>query len=679
MHRFGMAICFMLLAPCIGFAENSGETAEIIVAEPDAFAPVTEPPCSYCSTQHRKGLIRGNDRVLAWLRAAHNGGAVPLRHFLSASRVINDTYGLFFYDPDGGYVAAYEKDYGYRLHGWRDGVMVVQSEDGTLWSALTGLAFEGPQRGARLQRIPSLVTDWSHWMMLHPESTAYDLFDGDTYLVKELPVEMNDMARESMGAVDERLEPLANVLGVEYGDVTMAYVLDGLAERDCILDTPGDEPIAVFWYEPTRSAVAYNCRLDDRQLTFYADPVSPESAPFKDRETGTRWTLAGRAVDGPLQGAELTWVSSIQCRWYAWSSEYPETQVHDQPDATSAQTAPDEEADVRLQAALLALNEVTNERISSLGSAGTNAIAIPLEASTAEERHSEFEAAERIRESGLDLYYWIEVARCPQLSDAHPEWMASLQGHQEWRRLFENPVVPEADEVVKTYPWVPVLTEEGFQSQLTRITRLLSERPAATGIFLNDLQGAPSACGCGNPLCRWTTDYGPLRSTRPLEANAAARFITEVQQLAPDSRVMPVWTTECEEHDGAEDGLCAGVGCFKGICWRSYTAQLTPVAEENDQIAVLLPFREFQRDLPIYGRTAGWIQDAVRSFQTMPPRHGGAAIVPSRLIAVLQGWDVTPDTVAAQIQVADQSGVGGYVVSYQRINQDWEPRAIRIR
>ena len=46
-------------------------------------------------------------------------------------------------------------------------------------------------------------------------------------------------------------------------------------------------------------------------------------------ETGTRWTLAGRAIDGPLRGQELTWVDSIQCRWYAWSTEYPETLLHE--------------------------------------------------------------------------------------------------------------------------------------------------------------------------------------------------------------------------------------------------------------------------------------------------------------------------------------------------------------
>ena len=115
---------------------------------------------------------------------------------------------------------------------------------------------------------------------------------------------------------------------MEVGDETKAYPLDGAGERACFADEVGGEQIAVFWYQPTSSAIAYRSKLDDRKLSFYADDVSPETAPFKDKETGTRWTLAGRAVDGPLKGQELQWVSSVQCRWYAWVAEYPGTDVY---------------------------------------------------------------------------------------------------------------------------------------------------------------------------------------------------------------------------------------------------------------------------------------------------------------------------------------------------------------
>jgi hypothetical protein len=327
----GWALLVVMLAAAASLGEEPH--ARKLIALPDLLLPLTEPPCSYCSTQHRKRLVDDSDLVLAWIRGAHNGGAIPVRHFLAGPRVINDTYGLFFYDPDGGYVAAYKKDYGYKFYGWRSGVMVVQGRDGTLWSALSGLAFDGPQKGKRLERIPSLTTQWGHWMMLHPESTAYDLFDGQKYKVTPLPDAKSSDSLASRGPVDSRLPAESQVLGLEAGGKSIAFPLDDKTDRDCFTatlnatDSVDAQGVAVFWYGPTRSAVAFRSVVDGRSLTFYADKISPETAPFKDRETGTRWTLAGRGVDGPLRGQELTWAPSIQCRWFAWSAESPRTEV----------------------------------------------------------------------------------------------------------------------------------------------------------------------------------------------------------------------------------------------------------------------------------------------------------------------------------------------------------------
>src|SRR6266403_2200862 len=102
-----------LLASAPLFQAHAADPTRDILAHPGLFPQLTEPPCSYCSTENRKGWIRTDDRVIAWIRAVHNGGAIPLRHFLGSNRIINDTYGLFFHDPDGGYVRAFRKDYGY--------------------------------------------------------------------------------------------------------------------------------------------------------------------------------------------------------------------------------------------------------------------------------------------------------------------------------------------------------------------------------------------------------------------------------------------------------------------------------------------------------------------------------------------------------------------------------------
>jgi len=332
-----------------------------------------------------------------------------------------------------------------------------------------------------------------------------------------------------------------------------------------------------------------------------------------------------------------------------------------------------------LRGALLAADEITDARIQQLTAKGTTAVVVVLGSDSKQSDQREQAAAARVLQSNLDLYYWIEVARSPELADARPKWMASLQGHSQWRRFFPDVPVPGDDEVVKTYPWVSIISKETYEAQLKRVRQVLADKPASKGVFLNDLQGAPSACGCGNTLCRWTSDYGKKRTTTPLSDDAAARFVKAVQDSVPDCPVIPVWTTECEEHDGVQDGLCAGVGCFKGICWKAYTAQLMPLSRSCPQLAVLVPYREFQRDLPVYGETAGWIHHAVTSFQSMPRHHGGNAIEASRLITVLQGWDVDETEIAAQIRVATSSGAAGYIVAYSKIEQKWEPRVVKWR
>jgi len=286
-------------------------------------------------------------------------------------------------------------------------------------------------------------------------------------------------------------------------------------------------------------------------------------------------------------------------------------------------------------------------------------------------------AAEQVKAAGLELYYWIEIGRSPELARAHPEWMASLQGHPEWRRQFPKSPAPAAGEVVKNYPWVPIRYQEAFDAHLLRVGTLLRGLPAAQGVLLNDLQTAPSACGCGNRFCRWVPDYGPIRTATTLPPDAAARFVKEVRRLSPGSEIIPVWATECEEHETPKGAACDGVPCFTGACWYAWTEQLMPVARESKTLGVLALYRAFGRDEPRYGPVAGWVRHALASFAEMPPKRKGEAIPASRLLAVLQGWDVTPEQREAQIRRAREAGALGYVMAEMKIEQGWEPRIVK--
>lgn len=329
-----------------------------------------------------------------------------------------------------------------------------------------------------------------------------------------------------------------------------------------------------------------------------------------------------------------------------------------------------------IRAALVRPEQATEAALGRLRSYRLNALALNLseQLGPAGRYDTVKRAALYAEKRKWRLYYWIEVGRCPELADARPEWMASLQGHPEWRRLYPGAPEPKAGEVTKVYPWVPIRYEGAFEAQLARVKRLLAGRPRPAGIFLNNLQAAPSACGCGNLRCRWTPDYGPLQTAKVKSEEAAAEFVREARKLAPGAEVIPVWSPECEEREGAKEGACAGVGCFPGACWREWTRQLMPLEAGCARIGVLATFRALDA-----GTDPAWARAAVECFQKMPPLRGGRPVPAGRLIPVLQGWNVTRGETETQIRAAKEAGSQGFLLALSEISQDWEPRIVPLK
>ena len=126
------------------------------IERPAFFKTLVNPQCSHCidESKRRAGELRDDDRVLAWVRGQYDGGAVPFRFFLVPYRVISDSYGVWVYDADAGFVRGYEPSFDFSFYGWRNGIMVIQHKDGTLFSALSGIAFDGPRKGTALKPLP---------------------------------------------------------------------------------------------------------------------------------------------------------------------------------------------------------------------------------------------------------------------------------------------------------------------------------------------------------------------------------------------------------------------------------------------------------------------------------------------------------------------------------------------
>jgi hypothetical protein len=71
------------------------------------------------------------------------------------------------------------------------------------------------------------------------------------------------------------------------------------------------------------TASAFDRRVDGRTLSF----ESAAPAIVTDVETASRWDITGRAIDGPLRGAQLHRLHDLQAFWFAVAAFLPSARL----------------------------------------------------------------------------------------------------------------------------------------------------------------------------------------------------------------------------------------------------------------------------------------------------------------------------------------------------------------
>ncbi|TMP99786.1 MAG: hypothetical protein E6L09_08555 [Verrucomicrobia bacterium] len=293
-------------------------------------------------------------------------------------------------------------------------------------------------------------------------------------------------------------------------------------------------------------------------------------------------------------------------------------------------------------------------------------------------------------DGGLELYYWIEVGRNPRMAAEHPEWMASLGIHDDWLKRFPDAKPPGQGEVAKAFPWVSINYQEAFEAHLERIDRLVKVFPPNhAGVLLNDLQGGPSSCGCGNLQCRWATDYHvPATGAKFVDDDAGARFVAAVQRKIGRQAVVPVWATECDAEDLPREkragewttGYSGTVGCAVGTCPKVFTRQFAALERAHQgNVGILALHREMGRAFTRYGKPGEWIKRAVEYLDRTLSNNGAQAASHGRLWVVVQGYDVSKGEEKSARRIAAQTGASVVLVARARIDQSFEPRNVTVK
>jgi len=319
----------VLLATVAAAPPDSGPKS---LFRPEMFETLINPNCSHCvdEAQRKAGELRDDDRVLAWVRGKYDGGAIPFRWFLVPYRVISDGYGVFVYDADADFVRGWPASYDFRFHGWRNGVMVMRHKDGTLFDCLTGVAFDGPRKGERLTPLPTIESDWGPWLKENPGTVAYEMVS--RFQPQSLPRTVLPESRGTRPKRDPRLDSEERVFGLAQGKESRAWPLRSFGERSGLRKASvGGQEALILWDGRTRTAAAYAPEIDGKaaEAVTLAVDASDAAAPWIDQETGSRWSVVGRAVSGPRKGQTLRWLPGIMVKSYAWAAEYPETSIEE--------------------------------------------------------------------------------------------------------------------------------------------------------------------------------------------------------------------------------------------------------------------------------------------------------------------------------------------------------------
>ncbi len=138
----------------------------------------------------------------------------------------------------------------------------------------------------------------------------------------------------------DKLRPMTRVLAVEHNNDALAFSYAALQSVRVANATVGGEDIVVFWRAGTASALdartiadgrdvgsaaAFSRKVDGQTLTFVLD-----GERIRDKETGSAWDAAGRAVAGKLAGQSLTPIVAVNHFWFSWVAFMPNTRVFQQ-------------------------------------------------------------------------------------------------------------------------------------------------------------------------------------------------------------------------------------------------------------------------------------------------------------------------------------------------------------
>lgn len=212
----------------------------------------------------------------------------------------------------------------------------------SFWQQLTGEGIVGAYTGTRLVERPSTMTSFGAFASRYPEGVVLSRDTGVFRDYGRNPYTDYDSSASPFlytGDLDDRLPPMARVLGIRLGQSAVAYDLGALAEVIVVNDEIEGIPVAAFWQPGVASALdasaiddsrdvgmaaLYDRQVGDIVLSFTA----ADDGTIVDEQTGSTWDFFGMATGGELAGTQLNQLLAAPHFWFAWAAFFPETTLY---------------------------------------------------------------------------------------------------------------------------------------------------------------------------------------------------------------------------------------------------------------------------------------------------------------------------------------------------------------
>ena len=212
-------------------------------------------------------------------------------------------------------------------------LIMYDHQTDSLWSQFLSTAIRGDLRGAELELLPALMTDWATWAELHPDTLVLQKSRSGSRDSYARYYESSDAGVLGETRTDDRLYTKEYVVGLVHNDVIRAYPFSVLNDSPVVNDIVEDDPVLITFDANSGAGVVFSRIVDGQTLTFEsidpADDASEQTLYIQDEGTKTRWrALTGEAVEGELAGKRLEQIPTTLSFWFGWKDFYPDTEIY---------------------------------------------------------------------------------------------------------------------------------------------------------------------------------------------------------------------------------------------------------------------------------------------------------------------------------------------------------------